>query len=141
MKYKLLVAEDVAAERTTLCETLSRHLSDSVTIFEANDGNETLDLFYRILPDIAILNIEMPGLSGLDVARRIRESGISCILLFTSDSDDFSNAKQAIALRALDYILKPYEESKLILAVQDALKYAAHFNTILPNHPSAAPEF
>lgn len=147
MNYKLLIAEDIAAERTVLCSTLNRYLGSTITIYDAKDGHEALDLFYQVNPDIVILNIEMPGLTGLDVARKIRESGKVCALLFISDYDNFSYAKQAIELRALDYILKPYDENKLVLSVQDAMHYVTHFSTVLrdkiplPVHDSdAVPE-
>lgn len=131
MKYKLLVAEDVPAERTALCKTLNEHLGKSVTIFEATNGSEALELFHQEKPDIAILNIEMPAISGLEVAQKIRESGNACALLFISDFDNFSYAKQAIALRALDYILKPFDEKKLILSVKEAMQYADHWGSIV----------
>ena len=127
MNYKLLVAEDISTERSALCRTLRRHLGNTITIMEAGNGSEALDLFSKTSPDIAILNIEMPFLSGLDVARKIRESKKNCPILFISDVDNFSYAQQAIALRALDYILKPYDEKKLIHTVQEAMRYSTHF--------------
>ena len=132
MMYKLLVAEDVSAERTTLCQTLISHLGSSISIFEAEDGAQALELFHRERPDIAILNIEMPFCSGLDVARKIRESGIPCAILFISDYDNFSYAREAISLRALEYILKPYEEHKLILSVREAIGYVSHLGSTPP---------
>lgn len=139
MKHKLLVAEDVSAERIALCGTLINHLGDSLTIFEAADGREALEVFHREKPEIAILNIEMPAMTGLQVAQKIRESGHICALLFISDFDNFSYAKQAIALRALDYILKPFDEKKLILSVKEAMQYTTHLGNIawervLPYH-------
>lgn len=140
MNYKLLVAEDDPIERKALCGTLNTHLSECLTIFEAENGSDALELFQREAPDIVILNIEMPGLSGLEVARKIRESGNICAILFLSNCDDFSYAKQAIALRALDYILRPYDEKKLILSVEEAIQYVDRFNAVawenrLPLHP------
>ena len=136
MIYKLLVAEDISAEREALCQTLKAHLGGSISIYEAADGAQALDLFHRERPDIAILNIEMPFCSGLDVARKIRESGVPCALLFISDYDNFSYARQAISLRALEYILKPYEEHKLILSVREAMGYISHFGSLQWDQPS-----
>lgn len=127
MKYKLLIAEDEAPERAALYKTLSMHLGEYLTILEAQDGLQALELFHREAPEIAILNIEIPEINGLEVARKIRESGKICAILFISDLDDFSYAKQAISLRALDYIMKPYDEKKLIHSVEDAIAYFTHF--------------
>jgi len=128
MKYKLLVAEDVSAERTALIRTLQTHLGNSLTIFEAKDGAEALTLCLAENPDILVLNIEMPFLSGLEVARKVREQNKTCAILFISDFDNFSYAKEAIALRALDYILKPCEETKLVSAILEAIQHVAQQN-------------
>ena len=141
MIYKLLVAEDISAERTALCQILKAHLGQSIVIYEAADGAQALELFHRERPDIAILNIEMPYCSGLDVAQKIRESGVPCALLFISDFDNFSYARQAISLRALDYILKPYEEQKLILSVREAMGYVSRFGSVQWDQISRSQEY
>ena len=130
MKYKLLVAEDVSTERIALVNTLQKHLGTALTIIEAADGNEALMLYHQEKPDLLVLNIEMPFFSGLEIAQMIRAQNKTCAILFISDFDNFSYAQQAIALRALDYILKPYEESKLILAIEDALQHVAQQNNV-----------
>ena len=125
MNYKLLVAEDISEERDALVSTLKKHLPGSAAILEARDGQEALTLCRQERPDVLILNIEMPFLSGLDVARAARDENIPCAILFISDYDNFSYAQQAIALRALDYILKPYEEETLVLSVQEAIAHVS----------------
>lgn len=136
MKYKLLIAEDEPIERDALSKTLNTHLGEYITIHAAGSGSDAVELFHRESPEIAILNIEMPDISGLDVAKTIRESGKLCAILFTTDQDRFSYAKQAIALRALDYIPKPYDREKLILSVQEAIQNLGRWGTILPDaHP------
>jgi len=135
MKYKLLIAEDVCAERTALCHVIRKHLGESLTIFEAIDGCEALELYQREIPDIVLLNIEMPGLSGLEVARKIRETNITCAIFFISDFDNFSYAKQAIELRALDYILKPFDEDALIHTLTDVIHYLGQLETIIREIP------
>lgn len=127
MKYKLLVAENAFSERRSLCRTLNTHLGAYLTIIEAANGTQALDLFDRESPQIVILGIEMPDLTGLEVAQKIRECNKTCALLFISDLDNFSYAKQAISLRALDYLTKPYEEQKLVHCVEESIQYCAHF--------------
>ena len=133
MNYKLLVAEDVSEERNALVSTLKKHLGGFVTILEAGDGQEAMNLCRQEKPDVLILNIEMPFFSGLDVARAAREESIPCAILFISDYDNFSYAKQAIALRALDYILQPYEEEKLILSIQEAIAHVSQPHPAISN--------
>lgn len=119
--YHILVAEDETIERKVLCKTLRKHFDEQYTILEAKNGREAVDLFLEHRPQVAILDIEMPGLSGLEAARVIRQSGIPCVLLFLTAFDKFSYAREAITLRALDYLLKPYGERELILSVEEAL--------------------
>lgn len=119
--YHILVAEDETIERKVLCKILRKHFDEQYTILEAKNGREAVDLFLEYRPRVAILDIEMPGLSGLEAARVIRQSGIPCVLLFLTAFDKFSYAREAITLRALDYLLKPYGEQELILSVEEAL--------------------
>ena len=113
MKCKLLVAEDELIERKVLCKTLQKYLGDLIVLYEARNGREALELFAREAPQVVILDIEMPGYTGLEVARKIRETDKNCGILFLTGYDKFAYAKQAIAVRALDYLLKPYREEKL----------------------------
>lgn len=118
--YKLLVAEAETMERKALCKTLTKSLGEDLSIYEAKNGWEALEIFEKEAPQIAILDIEMPGISGLDVAEKIRESKIPCGLLFLTEFDKLSYAKQAISLRALAYLPKPCDEKELIRAVGEA---------------------
>ena len=127
MKYKVLVAEDELIERMVLCKILRKHLSELCDIYESKNGREALEVFEREQPQIAILDIEMPGINGLEVARKIRESGRDCAIMFLTGFDKFSYAKQAISVRALEYLLKPYNEQELIYAVEEAMQHAARF--------------
>ena len=140
MKYKALVAEDELIERMVLCKTLRKHLGELCDIFESKNGREALEVFDREQPQIAILDIEMPGINGLEVARKIRESGKDCAILFLTGFDKFSYAKQAISVRALEYLLKPYNEQELIYAVEEAMQYASRFTKQASRNEQTAEE-
>jgi len=140
MKYKVLVAEDELIERMVLCKTLRKHLGELCDIFESKNGREALEVFDREQPQIAILDIEMPGINGLEVARKIRESGKDCAILFLTGFDKFSYAKQAISIRALEYLLKPYNEQELIYAVEEAMQYASRFTKQVNRNEQTAEE-
>lgn len=141
MKYKILVAEDDLIERMVLCKTLRKHLGELCDIFESKNGREALEVYDREQPQIAILDIEMPGINGLEVARKIRESGRDCAIMFLTGFDKFSYAKQAISIRALEYLLKPYNEQELIYAVEEAMQYASRFTKREARKEPPAEEF
>ena len=122
MKCKLLVAEDELIERKVLCRTLQKYLGDLICLYEAKNGREALEIFAREAPQVAVLDIEMPGLTGLEVARKIRETDKNCAILFLTGFDKFDYARQAISVRALDYLLKPYNEQELPPAPAEPLR-------------------
>lgn len=122
MKCKLLVAEDELIERKVLCKTLQKYLGDLILLYEAKNGREAAELFAREAPQVVILDIEMPGMTGLEVARKIRETDKNCAILFLTGFDKFDYAKQAISVHAQDYLLKPYKEQELVFAVEDAIR-------------------
>ena len=122
MKCKLLVAEDELIERKVLCKTLQKYLGDLISLYEAKNGREALEIFAREAPQVAVLDIEMPGFTGLEVARKIRETDKNCAILFLTGFDKFDYARQAISVRAMEYLLKPYNEQELVFAVEDAIR-------------------
>ena len=135
--YQILIAEDEPLERKVLSSILKKHFGELCLIHEAKNGKDAIALFLEHRPQVAILDIEMPGGTGLEVARRIRRSEIPCMILFLSAYDNFSYAREAITLRALDYLLKPYESQELILSVEEALNLYARSPVIQEQQPVA----
>ena len=119
--YKILVAEDESIERRVLCKILQRQFDGEVEILEARNGREALELALAEKPRLAILDIEMPGMTGLEVARQIRRERLNCMILFLTAYDNFEYARQAISVQAFDYLLKPYDEGELIMSVETAI--------------------
>ena len=75
MKCKLLVAEDELIERKVLCRTLQKYLGDLISLYEAKNGREALEIFAREAPQVAVLDIEMPGISGMELPQQINGGG------------------------------------------------------------------
>ena len=138
--YQILIAEDEPLERKVLSSILQKHFGELCLIHEAKSGTEAIALFLEHKPQVAILDIEMPGSTGLQAARRIRQSGIRCMILFLSAYDKFSYAREAITLRAIDYLLKPYEAQELILSVEEALNLYARTSGIPEQQRTAVQE-
>ncbi|MDF2889115.1 MAG: DNA-binding response regulator [Lacrimispora sp.] len=122
--YRILLADDEQIERMALARRLTRHFGDSIRISEAVDGADALAVFRREKCQIAILDIAMPELNGVEAAEQIRRLSKDCVIIFLTAYDEFSYAKRAIVIRALDYLLKPCEEEELLAVMEEAIRLA-----------------
>ena len=119
--YRLLIADDEMIERKVLYKTIQKNLGEKCEIFQAENGREALEIFEEKKIQILILDIEMPGINGIEAARKIREKDKYCSIIFLTAFDEFSYARNAIQVRALDYLLKPYNEQELMLVLEEAM--------------------
>lgn len=87
----------------------------------ASDGVSAVDLVERLNPDIVVLDITMPQLDGLDVARRLRADGIQTQIIFLTVHDDPDYLREALGVGAMGYVVKHRLVSDLPQAIQDAL--------------------
>ncbi len=82
---------------------------------QASDGLQALDDISRLNPDVAFLDVQMPGLTGFEVARRLLENGTDLAVVFVTAFDH--RAVEAFEVNAVDYVLKPIEPARLEQAV------------------------
>jgi two-component system response regulator LytT len=114
-----VVADDEQHAREELCFLLSRMEGVDV-VARAADGVQALDDIARLTPDVAFLDVQMPGLTGFEVAQRLLESGIDLAVIFVTAFDQ--RAIEAFEVNAVDYVLKPVEAARLEQAVQRVRK-------------------
>ena len=120
--YRVLLADDEQIERMALAKRLKRHFGGSLDISEAVNGAEALETFRREKSQIVVMDISMPEMNGVEAAERIRSLDEDCIIIFLTAYDEFSYAKRAIVIRALDYLLKPCEEDELVAVMEEAMR-------------------
>lgn len=120
--YSILIADDEVIERTVLEKRLRRLYGEENELYIAQNGREALEIYKRVHPQIMIFDIEMPVISGLEAAKEIRRTDTECSIIFLTAFDEFAYAKKAIAVRALDYLLKPCDEEELANAVDEAMR-------------------
>ena len=113
----VIVVDDEELARDELCFMLDELGSVNVT-GRAGNGHEALTLIDRLVPDLVFLDVQMPGLTGFEVARRIRERKTPPQLVFVTAYD--SHAIEAFEVDAVDYLLKPVDPARLAEAVDRA---------------------
>jgi DNA-binding LytR/AlgR family response regulator len=109
---RVLVAEDERPQREALTRMLAAEWPAAHVVAECEDGLEALEAFEREAPDVAFLDIRMPGLSGIEVAREL--SGRAHVVFVTAHD---AHAVQAFEHGAVDYLLKPLDPERLRAAI------------------------
>ena len=118
MSIRVVIAEDEAVIRLDLRETLEEEGYE--VIGEAGRGDGALDLIRELKPDLAILDVKMPGMDGLEVARVVGNEKICGVLVLTAFSQR-EIIEQARDAGALAYLVKPFQKSDLIPAIEVAI--------------------
>ncbi len=103
-----IIAEDEEQLRNTLFSKLTQVWPELHILGAAENGEEALELIQRLRPDVAFLDIRMPGLSGLTVAKRVISF---CRVVFVTAYDQY--AVEAFETEAVDYLLKPVTRKRL----------------------------
>jgi AmiR/NasT family two-component response regulator len=114
---RILVAEDETIIRLDLKETLER--AGFEVCGEARDGEEAVDLARKEKPDLAVLDVKMPRVDGIEAARRIlAERPIPIVMLTAYGHDEL--VARAVEAGVFAYLVKPFRESDLLPAIQTA---------------------
>lgn len=118
----LLIADDENLELKVLEKTVKKHFVDELEIFASSNGREASQICDEVKPDIALLDIEMPGMNGIELAKYIKEKYADCIIIFITAYDRFDYAIEAMHIKAFDYLLKPWKEEKLFELINTAIE-------------------
>jgi DNA-binding response OmpR family regulator len=116
---KILICEDEQDAQTSLKNMLSRRNYD---VLGASNGTDALDQAKKFQPDLILLDIRMPKIDGIEVAKSIREFDNKVKLLFVTAFDSLEMKKEASRFDISGYIVKPFPPDSLIHAVEQALK-------------------
>lgn len=119
--YRILIADDEPIERIVAAKILQKNFGEQVEIVAAENGREAVSLFFERECQIALLDIEMPGINGLEAAEQIRKQDFDASIIFLTAYDEFSYARRAIGVRAMDYLLKPVPEPELVATIEEAM--------------------
>lgn len=143
---RILVADDEPIERAALRVVVQRHVPGAEVVGEASSGRQAVELAEALRPDVILMDINMPGLSGLEALREIQERSPSVRCLIVSAYDHFHFAQEALRLGAVDYLLKPVKQNQMVEVLtrllkeitrererrQEELKRKEHLRQLLP---------
>lgn len=119
---RLLIADDEKLEREALAELVQRRFEREVLLEVAENGRKAADTAVLWGADLILMDIEMPGMSGLDAARAVLAQRPSCRVIFVTAYSLFQYAHEAVHLGACDYLLKPVDPDELEASVRRAMR-------------------
>lgn len=115
---KILVVDDDA----NICELLRLYLTkEGYQVTTAGDGEEGLEKFNQIKPDMVLLDVMMPRMDGLEVCRRIRKAGNTPVMMLTAKGETFDKVL-GLELGADDYVVKPFDAKEVVARVKAVLR-------------------
>jgi DNA-binding NarL/FixJ family response regulator len=118
---RILLADDHTLVRAGI-RSLLESIDDVTVVAEAGEGREALELIARHRPDVALLDIGMPGLNGLEVAKRAPQASPRTRIIILSMHADPAYVKKALRAGAVGYLLKGASVAELPLAIQAVMR-------------------
>ena len=119
---RLLIADDERMEREALADIVMRRFEHEVTVEMAENGRKAADTAVLWEADLILMDIEMPGMNGLDAARAVLEQRPECKVIFITAYSLFQYAHEAVHLGACDYLLKPVDPDETEAAIRRAIR-------------------
>ena len=119
---RLLIADDEKLEREALAEMVARRFEHEVVLELAENGRKAADTAVLWGADLILMDIEMPGMSGLDAARAVLAQRPGCRVIFVTAYSLFQYAHEDVHLGACDYLLKPVDPDELEASIRRAMR-------------------
>jgi DNA-binding NarL/FixJ family response regulator len=131
--FRVLVVEDYEPFRRFICSTLGKR-TDLQIVGEVSDGLEAVQKAEELRPDLILLDVGLPSLNGIEVARQIRSLLQESKILFVSQESSADVVLEAFRLGALGYVAKTDAGSELLIAVSAVLQGEAFVSSRLADH-------
>lgn len=120
--YRIMLADDEGIVLDSLKMIIEKNYSGQCQIETAKTGRDVIELAERFRPDIAFMDIQMPGINGIEAIREIKKSNPSVEFIILSAYDKFDYAKEAINLGVMEYVNKPFSARVITDVLGKALK-------------------
>ena len=122
MYYTIVVADDEEEIRRSLIRKVDWDEAGFRVVGEAENGIEALELVEKLEPDLLLTYLKMPFVSGIELARQVREIRPTMQIVFLSGYDDFTYAQQAIQYNIISYMLKPISAKEVTEELKKFIK-------------------
>ncbi len=116
--YRVLIVEDEELEKNAVKSILEKKYGDGIEVRTASDGAEALDICMDYSPEIVIMDIQMPNMSGIEASKAILDNDINARIILLTAYDYFEYAQKAVSIGIKQYLLKPIKNDKLYEAVE-----------------------
>ena len=122
MTLRVIIADDEDRIREGMAAQVEAMGLDLTVVGAAADGAEALAMVEEFVPEIILMDINMPFMDGLESIRRIREKDPDCIIIIVSGYDRFEYARRALQYDVDHYLLKPVEDDEFETVLSDAIR-------------------
>jgi DNA-binding NarL/FixJ family response regulator len=126
---RVVLADDLASVLSAIAKLLEGSFE---IVAKANDGMNALEAILVMDPDLAVLDISMPGMSGIEVARELQSRRTNVKIVFLTVHEDADILATCVDAGALGYVVKVLMETDLVLAMNEALagrKFVSRFSS------------
>ncbi len=112
--FRILVADDEGIMRESIRSTIESNFGSDCELVTAKTGREVIELAESFRPDIAFVDIQMPGLSGIQAIKEVQQTGANIVFVIITAYDRFAYAQEAVNLGVMEYITKPINKKKIV---------------------------
>ena len=119
--YRIMIADDEGIAVESFTYMIREEFKDTCIIESAKTGRSVIELAERFRPDIALMDIRMPGINGIDAIKEIRKRNPGIIFIVISAYDKFGYAKEALSLGVMDYLNKPVNKDVFLDTLRKAM--------------------
>ena len=119
--YRIMLADDEGIVLDALQFIIEKNFKDDCEIRTAKTGRKVIELAEEFVPDIAFMDIQMPGINGIEAMKEIQRRNNSTIFIVISAYDKFDYAKEAINLGVLEYMNKPIRQESVVAVLKKAM--------------------
>ena len=120
--YRILIADDEGIMLESLKNIIHRNFGEAYEVATAKSGRAAIELAESFHPDIIFMDIQMPGINGIQAIKEIRKFNSTALIYVISAYDKFDYAKEAISLGVERYLMKPIAKNTVISIVEEAVE-------------------